>query len=645
MPKRAFPIHPFRGGIRGGVGADDYPPGVAATGIGFEPDAPQGVLRSTGLDTALTGVPTQTDDAVPFVVAVLDGVLALVTATDMRVVTRTGATTFSSANHDRDLTEAGSYTVGVPVRAAAFAGGARLGTANGPALFVHPDVETAPLLTFAGLYPLQGVTAGPTPDGFEALAKALGLQQPSWGADDANGPFKTTTAYEWWASVVYDGVQESPPIILNSWQAGGDWLGTRVTPTTQNKTFASLPLILLGNSDHNPGYWKRATAINVYRKEIIGGLYSDLRLVESVDLTKFSAPDGSGHRYYTVTDDGDEGPTFAENAGYDPTVSQLVTDYGLSAAVDAYHVVAQIRGLDVEAATVVVSEPYQPDVLDWTKRWVRLPETPVAMVGWRDVAFCFTSRSCYLVDPEFVALRDELEGFTAIGPNAVATCPYGVFAIGADGRARFYNGSEVLDVGEIAGPWLTDALAAEADPYVAWDANAFLFRIWTGQVNASSGGAEDAVVTFEPRGAMGPTWGLTRVSAPVTAMVRGLDGQAWAFTDTGLVKGVVSLGTGAYDMFQWTSRRLDLGSPGTKRIYQVHLGTEPILPHEDIDVEISVDGGAFVLLDNTAIAGLYDLPTIQQGRSAVVRITSQEDAVVIDTCEVILRDMRSASTV
>ena len=231
-------------------------------------------------------------------------------------------------------------------------------------------------------------------------------------------------------SFIYDGIQESAlsdRVVIDNIQESDDEKPVEIQ--------IKIPLSIS----------RRITHLNIYRamsliSNVEEGFY---RLVESIPLnTTFTIDAGTWVIAYTDRKDlGRLGPTFESSAGLPEALRNTIPNYGLSVMLNDRLYVADCWHPDVDDARLFLfrSNRYAVNIFNWPEENIRLPETPVAMEEFSNRLFVFTKSSCIVVNPESMYVERVFDGIGALGRNAVAKTPSGLYVAGRN-HAYIFTG-------------------------------------------------------------------------------------------------------------------------------------------------------------------------------------------------------------
>jgi len=260
-------------------------------------------------------------------------------------------------------------------------------------------------------------------------------------------------------SVVYDGYQESPLNVASTSSLSG--LSTKGYNISTGNSSEGIDIEV--KVDNASSQNKRISAINIYHAPardagIIPTTYEateSFRLIKTIDMTVSSGWTGTTTKTYTHTDDGTgRGATYQANTGIPETLESTIINYELSTKGDGFHFVGKCYHADIPDADhyIFQSKEKRFDMFDWSKDFVRLPETPTALEYYAGRLYAFTNNKMYRIEPKGMYIEDEYQG-AGIKGNACVT-PYGMFwgndasAFKFDGQFEIINGG-IRDGGDV----------------------------------------------------------------------------------------------------------------------------------------------------------------------------------------------------
>lgn len=255
-----------------------------------------------------------------------------------------------------------------------------------------------------------------------ALVSSIGTM---YVTEEPNGFTESNKTYYYKFSLLYDGFQESPLISTESY----------ISPSSGKK----IKVIVFVPSSIN----RRVSHLNIYRSEsggISGYAKSFYQLVESVSLaanvaettSSFGSTSVTGRKFeyvdnFTINQ---LGPTYESNAGLSEVVSTSTVHYGLSCQQGGYHFVTNCwHPVLLEGAKQYVfrSAQGQFDTFNYFSNFIRLPETPVALISFKSRIFAFGKNKIWRINPDGFYIEDEMNGFGTLSQNSVVTTDFGMF--------------------------------------------------------------------------------------------------------------------------------------------------------------------------------------------------------------------------
>jgi hypothetical protein len=389
-------------------------------------------------------------------------------------------------------------------------------------------------------------------------ALAYGGHTTTPAANQTGTMFELFRAHFWYATLVYDGFQESPPKLI---------LKTYADIDTDNFGWSKVALSVdIVDSQLS----QRVTGVNVYRAEATNRFAKSpstlMTLVQAISINDagWTVVAGGKHRF-TVTDEGEAGQTYYERTGIPDTVDHMQIHYGLSCAAEGYHIVGDCwhKDLKVVDTWLFRSKPYRYDTFDWTSDYLKLGVRPTALISYEGRVYAFCAGRIYRINPATFTVEDVYDGIGALGPESVVVTERGMFFASHD-NVYHHDGTTVTPIGD---PMLTvvgnpvsgyrDRLAGDpvALTYVAALDMVMVFFSGTSYVGTHAWGFHVAK----------QTWYYFSEDLPVAGSRRafvGVDGTAYLVGGNGLR----SLFTSTQRMaWAWISGKLHAG--GTDATY------------------------------------------------------------------------------
>jgi len=415
---------------------------------------------------------------------------------------------------------------------------------------------------------------GTSPGGVSIAIAGGGLQA------EGSGFFQADILYAWAVSYVYDGVQESD-LYFNSYDVNDSDAAASSTATlTVTVDGADADLTVMD---------RRITGVNVYRAESSDGIKQNLglfRFVETIDINSGTSAANwvGGGTDYTLayTDNGgfpEGGQTFEENTGFSET--RLVTEiaYGLNEVGGGYHWVAKgepWQKTEDWERYIFRSKKFRPNMFDWVKDAMPLPEIPTALAWYNNKLYAFGLNTTYRINPELLIIEDAFEGAGCSNRQAVTVTEFGMFFCNLNGAYRLVgNKLDVIsDDIKIDGDVLSnvgwksfayDALVSPANLgrlITLYDAN-MRCVVFIGQ-DASAANV-DALSFHLPTGSW-REWGFSNGIANVdsnSGAFSGKDGELY-FSNNTVLYPLMSHLTNTQAL-NWVSKQFHLGEPSQEK--------------------------------------------------------------------------------
>ena len=248
--------------------------------------------------------------------------------------------------------------------------------------------------------------------------------------EEPNGFTEEDTTYYYKFSLLYDGFQESPLTVAESF----------ISPNSGKK----IKVMIYVPSTIN----RRVSHLNLYRSQsggINGLAQSFYQLVESISLAPAATEETSSFGSTSITGYKLEyvdnftlnqlGPTYESNAGLPETITTSKVHYGLSCQQGGYHFVADCwHPILADAKQYIFrSTQGQYNVFNYFSNFLRLPETPVALVSFKSRIFAFSKNRIWRINPDGFYIEDEMNGFGTLSSTSVVTTDIGMFFASSNG--------------------------------------------------------------------------------------------------------------------------------------------------------------------------------------------------------------------
>ena len=327
------------------------------------------------------------------------------------------------------------------------------------------------------------------------LKYGIYLQDGDLSGDDS-GTFQAGVQYFYKMSVLYDGYQESPMTAFYFSHV----------PSANCKT------VVMTIRLDNPA--PRATHAVIYRKNNVEDFY---RMVAELDLGKqWGKTDESWFR--VEVDRGNLSATYESITGMPEGLKDTSVNYAISTAAAGHLFVGNCWHKDIKNGQNFIfrSQPGNYSIFNWTRDFLILPNTPVAMAYWQGRLYAFDRANMYRIDPNNMVIEDEHSGVGCFGEQSYIVTDFGLYFCD-NNNMYLHNGSTVQPIGtdilknskyEETGEVLTNwhNINHARDPYVAYDAFSQVVKFMWEDKNGTSGSWDYNI----PRN----RWDLTDIPSP-----------------------------------------------------------------------------------------------------------------------------------
>lgn len=257
----------------------------------------------------------------------------------------------------------------------------------------------------------------------------------------STGYFQTGVLYQWAVSFVVDGIQESN---LTGLEEGG---ANSVIPSTGGASST----VTIRAYDANTNFTnmdKRVTAVKLYRAESSDAQFANLglyRLVKTIDINDAGWTVDTDHYDYDYTDDGsyEGGQTYEEETGIPETLRYQSVRYAINEVGGGYHwvTVGQPENeSDIDWSRYIFrSKKFRPNMFDWTRDFLVLPEIPTALAWYNDRLYAFSNNITYRINPELMYIEDTFFGAGAMHRQSVFVSEYGLYFCNVNGAYRIQD--------------------------------------------------------------------------------------------------------------------------------------------------------------------------------------------------------------
>lgn len=436
MPKEVVKIGAFLHGIVGGVDERDIPLGAFAYSENTNPAAIQGKLEGIESDTELIsdatydGVVTGASGGAGGIsVAVQyeegDNVVAL-------DVTNGAVVEFTDLDGTPGVAEvdAAPTIVGTPKAA----------VSSGKAVHVGMGSDATADPQWVGEIG-HGQFGGAAPSGTQVESARLRVARqslfspwvslafsghvPSSGSDDVL--LDASVAHFYFPALIYDGFQEGPIDYLAPYKD---------TVISQDASAVDIAVTI---DETQSGWNTRITGVAIYHAtssnlDALQDPDNEPELVDIIDITGAADSGASGGYVYDYTWDSGSGigDTYSSRTGIPASQREMDMYYGLSAASDQYHFVADVlTTINFEAFpeaehSVFRSQPYKFDMWDKTD-FALLPVKPIALAAFAGRIYAFTTNRTFVIDAATLSIENDIVGIGTFGPDSVASTDRGLF--------------------------------------------------------------------------------------------------------------------------------------------------------------------------------------------------------------------------
>jgi len=264
--------------------------------------------------------------------------------------------------------------------------------------------------------------------------------------------FPATTYYSCGVSLVYDGLQESPMV--------------KTTGSTTVDAASVSILLTAYNVDNDWAGWdKRITGVKIYWAESSDSDARNLglhRLIKTISINNLNWADSGNNKtqtfaYAPLTVQIEGGATYEEETGISETIRLSYVSYGMNAVGGGYHWMAKAT-VPVTTKTGVFeaidwgryifrSQKFRPNMVDWSKNFVILPETPTDMCFHNNYLYAFSENVVYKINPETLIIEDDYFGAGVSARGGCVSTEYGMFFCNKNGAYQLTN-NEVIEISD-----------------------------------------------------------------------------------------------------------------------------------------------------------------------------------------------------
>ena len=269
--------------------------------------------------------------------------------------------------------------------------------------------------------------------------------------------------YHYKFSFEYDGQYESP---LNT----GTSLS--ITNSTANINYIKIKIELPQTKIDSLN--QRISGISVYRK--LGGLTNNTDdtyyFIKNVPFKIDEWYQTSSGYAVEIYDRGNLGPSYEALNGLPQGIYNTTLNYGLSTSFQGYMYVAKAShpSLNDVERYIFRSQPDNYFSFNYSKDYVIMPETPIAMTSFNSRLYVWGKNKLYKVDPFSLIIEDEFEGISIAGKYAYVKTEFGLCFLDMnniylhDGNKPNPIGDPILHSSADNLFWETDSI--ESDGYI-----------------------------------------------------------------------------------------------------------------------------------------------------------------------------------
>lgn len=399
----------------------------------------------------------------------------------------------------------------------------------------------------------------------------------------AGGYFQYNILYAWRISLVFDGLQESELSLVP---------GTDIAAAGGETSCSVLIQFTNGVANFSNANWdKRITGVKLYRAESSDGTVANVglyRLVDFIDINDAGWSIGASHIEFTYSDDGTYpagGATYEEETGFPETITTALTAYWVQYRVNevggGYHWVANC-GLSPLVSTEVIdwqrylfrSKKFKPNMFDWTRDFLVLPEIPNALAWYNDRLYAFSENTVYRINPELMYIEDTYFGAGASHRQSVLVSEYGLYFCNLNGAYRVQDsGIEVISdpIAEVPRTenyigWKAFALATAGANFDRVVIKAEVDKRLILFVGATASNASDCMAFYIPTGHWYRLGLGSAALAADSGLYSGKDGEVYISNATASYR----LFAGAtYETTSWISKEFHLDEPSQNKSWNL----------------------------------------------------------------------------
>lgn len=452
----------------------------------------------------------------------------------------------------------------------------------------------------------------------------------------ANSNFTATKIYYYKVCLVYDGYQETP--------LSDDY----AIVSTGKEIEVKINIYEISTLS------KRASHVMLFRAEgasgssVPEGYYRYVKTVELNDtfiaITDTSSdPAWGNYRQYTFIDVSPSQASYEAMTGISEVLDNTLPNYALSAQLNNHHFIGKCYHPDIKDAGnyIFKSKPYKFDQFNWVEDYLRLPSTPVAMVGFNGRLYVWDENNTYRINPDAFYIEDTFEGVGCFGPDAVSVSEYGM-CFADKNNIYLHNGTAPVTIG--------DRILRASD-------SGYQNKGWLDGVKSNIKVAFDSerksfiVMFYETTGTTYNAWAYNipqdrmdafDMGSVYLGILQGKNGEVLFSNGTNLYN-VFGGGVGNPLNWYFMSGKLTFGLDTIKKVFynvkleSVNLGTAISDPPVGTDnVQVYVDG---TLVPLTYANGVFTLPktSARIGKNIRIYLYNQAGGSEVDAIGIVFR--------
>lgn len=291
--------------------------------------------------------------------------------------------------------------------------------------------------------------------------------------------------------------------------------------------------------------------------------------------------DSSDDYIIAINDNGNfpaGGATYEENSGMPESLEFQSIRYAVNEAGGGYHWVSngQPEGeTDADWNRYIFrSKKFRPNMFDWTRDFLVLPEIPNALAWYNDRLYAFSENTTYRINPELLYIEDTYFGAGASHRQSVCVSEYGLYFCNLNGAYRIQDsGIEVISdpIAEVPRTenyigWKAFALATAGANFDRVVIKAEVDKRLILFVGATASNASDCMAFYIPTGHWYRLGLGSAALAADSGLYSGKDGEVYISNATASYR----LFAGAtYETTSWISKEFHLDEPSQNKSWNL----------------------------------------------------------------------------